>query len=403
MTSERIMIADDEPIILDLYRLQLEEEFQIDTAEGGRQALALLAERGPYAVVVADMHMPSMSGTELLRSVQELHPKAVRIMLTGDDQQNVAVDAVNEGQVFRFLNKPCPADRLAKALRAGLEQHRLLMAEKELLDDTLKGSIKLLMEILSIINPPAFGRASRVCRLVQKLCERMAVGNSWEISVAATLSQIGCVSLPDSVLEKLQRGETLTLAETKLYKSHPQLGCSLVAKIPRLERVAQIIALQQVPQDFEKLTGHDPQRLEVAQHAGILKAALDYDSLIEQGVSPDSAIREMFNRPATYEPRVLRSLAELVPETRGQCVRHVPLAQLQDGMVLGGHLTDTSGLVLVANGQVITAWLLERLRNREHTYGSKVKEPICILQAERPTDELQETSPVELHTSLSAN
>jgi len=396
MTSERILIADDEPIVLDLYRLQLGEEFQIDTAEGGRQALGLLAETGPYALVVADMHMPSMSGTELLRRVQESHPKTVRIMLTGDDQQNVAVDAVNEGQVFRFLNKPCPADRLAKALRAGLEQHRLLVAEKELLDDTLKGSIKLLVEILSIINPPAFGRASRVCRLVQKLCDRMAVENSWEISVAATLSQVGCVSLPDSVLEKLQRGETLTPAESTLYKSHPQLGCTLVAKIPRLERVAQIIALQQVPQDFEKLTGHDPQRLEVAQRAGYLKAALDYDSLIEQGVSPDNAIREMFNRPATYEPRLLRSLAEIVPKTRGQSVRHVPLAQLQEGMVLGGHITDTSDMILVAKGQVITAWLLERLRHRGHTGGSNVKEPICILQAERATDEIQETSPAEL-------
>jgi hypothetical protein len=320
-------------------------------------------------------------------------------MLTGDDQQNVAVDAVNEGQVFRFLNKPCPADRLAKALRAGLEQHRLLMAELELLDNTLKGSIKLLMEILSIINPPAFGRASRVCRLVQKLCDRTAVENSWEISVAATLSQIGCVSLPDSILEKLQRGETLTPDETKLYKSHPQLGCSLVAKIPRLDRVAQIIALQQVPQDFEKLAEHDPQRLEVALRAGFLKAALDYDSLIEQGVSPESAIREMFHRPATYEPRVLRSLAELVPETRGQGVRHVPLAQLREGMVLGGHLTDTSGNILVANGQVITAWLLERLRRRAHTGGSKAKEPICILQAERATDENQETSPAELQSA----
>src|SRR6266705_2199227 len=106
MSTNKILIVDDESTVLELYQLQLGSEFDIITAESGEAALALLAEHGPCAIVVADMHMPGMNGTELLRRVQESYRETVRMVLTSDDQQAVATEAVNEGQIFRFLNKP---------------------------------------------------------------------------------------------------------------------------------------------------------------------------------------------------------------------------------------------------------------------------------------------------------
>jgi response regulator RpfG family c-di-GMP phosphodiesterase len=263
-----------------------------------------------------------------------------------------------------------------------LEQYRLITAERDLLDKTLISSIQLLVEILSIINPPAFGRASRVCRIVQKLCAELAVENSWEISVAAMLSQLGCVSLPDGVLEKLQRGEKLNAEDTTLYQSHPRLGHDLIAKIPRLERVAQMIALQQQPFEIEQMQGQDPQHREILTRAGFLKVALDYDALLEQGQCPEEALREMLGRCGSYEPRVLRSLADIVLETAEEDVRQISLVELREGMVLAAHLTDASGAVLVAKGQVVTTWLLERLRHRCTVSSRAIREPICVLVPE---------------------
>ncbi len=384
MASDKILIVDDEKTMLDLYRAQLEGAFSVETAESGQEALALLESQGPYAVIVVDMHMPGISGAELLRRVQASHPQTVRIMLTGDDRQDVAVNAVNEGQVFRFLQKPCNTDRLDRALRAGVEQYRLVMAEKELLANTLKGSVDLLVEILSIINPTAFGRARRACRITQKLCDALAVENCWEITIAAMLSQVGCVTLPDAILQKLQHGAKLSPAEAKLYESHPRLGSDLVSKIPRLQRVAQIIALQQRPVDLAALARLDPESQEVATRAGFLKVALDFDELVEQGNAPRLALRIMSKRPRTYEDSVLRALVQSVDGAPVQSVRKISISELREGMFLEDNVVDTSGALLVSRGQEVTPYLLVRLWHRVAAGGMTIQEPISVSQVERP-------------------
>jgi len=393
MTTNRILIVDDESTVLDLYQLELGSEFDIDTTESGEAALARLVEHGPCAIVVADMHMPGMNGTELLRRVQELHHETVRMMLTGDDQQAVAIEAINEGQIFRFLNKPCPADRLAKALREGLTQYRLIRAEKELLANTLNGSINLLVEILSIVNPLAFGRATRVRRIVQKLCNRLHVENGWEISIAAMLSQIGCVSLPDLVLEKVRRGEKLMTDEAKLYASHPQLGHDLVSKIPRLNRIADIIALQLVPYDSDKLASKEPEERDLAMRADFLRSALDYDASISHGRRPEQAAQAMFNRPCGYQPRVLRALVEIVNEERDRGSRDISLGELREGMVLKEDIVDLSGAVLITKGHEITEWLLGRLWHQK-AVGRLICEPIRIFNPEKVSVAPNEPGPV---------
>jgi response regulator RpfG family c-di-GMP phosphodiesterase len=394
MSSNKILIVDDESTVLELYQLQLGSEFDVITAESGEAALALLAERGACAIVVADMHMPGMNGTELLRRVQQSYRETVRMILTSDDQQAVAIEAVNEGQIFRFLNKPCPADRLAKALREGLTQYRLITAEKDLLANTLNGSINLLVEILTIVSPLAFGRATRVRQLVQKLCNRLHVENSWEISIAAMLSQVGCVSLPDSVLEKVQRGEKLMADEAKLYASHPQLGHDLVSKIPRLNRIADIIALQLVPYDDEKLASKEPDVRDLAMRADFLRSALDYDAMVSQGRRPEQVVQEMFNRPGGYQPRVLRALTEIVNEERDRGARDVSLSQLREGMVLKDDIVDSSGDVLITKGHELTKWLLERLQHQK-AGGRLICEPIRILHTEQMSVSSIELKPVD--------
>ena len=159
--TEKILCVDDEPNVLQACRRQLRKRFHIETADGGEQALQAIAGQDPYAVIVSDMRMPGMDGIQFLARAKELTPNSVRIMLTGNSDQQTAIEAVNEGNIFRFLTKPCPAESLAKAIAAGVEQYRLVTAEKELLEKTLRGSIKVLTEVLSLVNPTAFGRAAR--------------------------------------------------------------------------------------------------------------------------------------------------------------------------------------------------------------------------------------------------
>src|SRR4030067_3783918 len=153
--EEKILFVDDDPNILSAYQRQLRKQFTVDTALGGDLGLTAIANHGPYSVIVADMGMPGMNGVQFLSKVKEIAPDSVRMMLTGNADQHTAMSAINEGNIFRFLTKPCQPEVITKVLTAGIEQYRLVTAEKDLLEKTLNGRVKGLNDTLAIVNPTA--------------------------------------------------------------------------------------------------------------------------------------------------------------------------------------------------------------------------------------------------------
>src|SRR5689334_4738053 len=105
--SSKIVCVDGEESVLAGLQRSLRREFTVEIAGGRAAGLAATAADGPYAVVMADMQMPGLNGVEFLKQVEVKAPDAIRIMLTGNADQKTAVDAVNDGHVFRFLTKPC--------------------------------------------------------------------------------------------------------------------------------------------------------------------------------------------------------------------------------------------------------------------------------------------------------
>ncbi|MBL3527670.1 MAG: EAL domain-containing protein [gamma proteobacterium endosymbiont of Lamellibrachia anaximandri] len=128
--KDKILIVDDDPLILKGYRRSLRNRFTLDTAGSGREALELIADGSPYAVVVSDMRMPGMDGLELLQQLHEASPDTVRVMLTGNADQQTAVDAVNKGKVFRFLTKPCDSSEMADVLQKSVERFQMQLIMK---------------------------------------------------------------------------------------------------------------------------------------------------------------------------------------------------------------------------------------------------------------------------------
>ncbi len=135
--SSQVLLVDDEQNVLSALRRGLRGRFDLETAEGGTVALEMIRDRGPYAVVVTDMRMPEVDGLDVLSSVRKSHPDTMRVMLTGNADQKTAIDAVNQGAIFRFLNKPCPADVLGDTIEEAMRQHQVQAAERTLLTRTL--------------------------------------------------------------------------------------------------------------------------------------------------------------------------------------------------------------------------------------------------------------------------
>lgn len=160
-----VLCVDDELRVLEGLAMHLRRQFTVFRATSGKQGLAELAEHGPFVVALSDMRMPEMNGAEFLSQVHTSAPDTVRMLLTGYADIEVAASAINDGQVFRFLVKPCPPERLRLAFSAALHQYRLITAERELLEHTLRGSVEALVNVLALVHPQAFGRAVRLREL----------------------------------------------------------------------------------------------------------------------------------------------------------------------------------------------------------------------------------------------
>ena len=132
LIGDRVLFVDDEISALRGYQRVLHGEFSVSTAVGGEQGLAAIQANGPYAVVVSDMKMPGMNGAEFLSRVRERAPETVRMLLTGYADLQSAIDAVNRGNIFRFLTKPCEKETLIEAINRGLEQYRSTVTQKEI-------------------------------------------------------------------------------------------------------------------------------------------------------------------------------------------------------------------------------------------------------------------------------
>jgi len=119
----KVLLVDDDAMVLAGLKRHLRNQFRIETALSGEEGLKRVEENGPYAVIVSDFSMPGMNGIEFLCRVKETDPDSVRMMLTGSADMSTAIQAVNEGSIFQFHPKPCPADTLGKAIQSGIDAY----------------------------------------------------------------------------------------------------------------------------------------------------------------------------------------------------------------------------------------------------------------------------------------
>ncbi len=364
--SEKILFVDDDPNLLSGIRRQFRETLNITTALEGEEGLRILTEDGPFAVVVSDMRMPKMNGIQFLAKASERCPDTVRLMLTGNADVETAMHAVNEGNIFRFLVKPCHKDTMTWALEAAVKQYRLVNAERELLEGTLKGSIRVLTDILSLVNPKAFSRTARIRGYVRQIVQELGLDNPWQYELGALLSQIGSISVPADILEQHYAGAELSPEEQAMVDQQTDLAGKLLGRIPRLEAVTEMIRRQSDHLEKYFVKGELPRRPELVG-ALILKTASDFDLLLMQGNSQAEAIGTLRKKDTIYPPIMLEILKNVDLEMSKSKVIAVKVVQLDSSMTLAEEIRTRRGLLIATRGQRITLSmrrLLENLKSR---------------------------------------
>ncbi len=344
----RVLCVDDEPRVLEGL-VPILRRFDLVMANSAAAGLEQI-QAAPCAVVISDMRMPQMNGAEFLKRVREISPDTVRILLTGYADLKSAVSAVNEGQIFRFLTKPCSPEQLLGSVHAAVEQNRLITAEKELLEQTLHGCVQMLGDILSLTHPVAFGRANRIKKHVAMLLDSMGEKNRWHIEVAAMLVEIGAITLPEETLRKAHNGEPLTPEEQRSVDELPGVARRILGSIPRLDPVIDLLGELSLPAP-RTLGGR------------VLRVALEFDNIESRGVPKAEAIAILRARHERYDAQILARFADLIGGELKEQIREIPLRLVEPGMTFVDDVRMHSGILLVARGYQVTDSFVARAKN----------------------------------------
>jgi response regulator RpfG family c-di-GMP phosphodiesterase len=353
-----ILCVDDEPEVLLGLKLHLKRHYVVHLAGGGAEGLEVLRDNRDVAVILSDMRMPEMDGAKFLNAAKTAAPDSVRMLLTGYSDMQSAIAAINEGQIFRFISKPCPPDQLLGAFRAAIAQHELIVAERVLLQQTLLGCVESLAKVLSVTKPAAFGRALRLRAKVRSVVSHLGLQNQWQIEAAALLSQLGAVILSEELLMKLNEGEAMDAADRRDLAASIETSVQMLENIPRLEPVLEILKYLAI-----ETRGQLPSDLNAGPPGALLlRLALEWDQWEAQGSSHAEVLAKLTANEALYGSDTLNALKDMpAPAGTQAAPRPTPVRDLEPGMILAEDLVRKNGVVILPRGFEIDRGLLDHV------------------------------------------
>ncbi|CAB3771001.1 chemotaxis protein CheY [Burkholderia sp. MSh2] len=415
-----ILLVDDEPSVLSaLRRVFRPAGYEILIAESGEAALEILAST-EVDLIVSDMRMPGMSGAEFLSVARARYPDTMRILLTGYAEIASVVQAVNEGGVYRYLNKPWDDHDLLLTIEQALEQRRLrreaarLAAQNEAQNEALRrfntaleaqvrarteelGQTVLFLEaaqrdlkssftamvqvcasMIELRCGDAGGYAMRVGEISRRLALSLELGelHAQDVYFAGLLHGIGKLSLPDELLRKPPG--RMTAEEHGLFQQHPLRAQMVLMPVAQLHRVASIVLHQ-----YERFNGRGtPDGLagdSIPFGSRIVAVVRDFEGLRKGDIGAPHSVEQALDAMRSqaglrYDPRIVDRLGELMrdPASLGiaASVASIKSAQLRDGMQLADDLRTHRGVLLMTKGSVMSAHQIELVRRFETREGT---------------------------------
>lgn len=282
-----ILLVDDEPSILSaLKRLLRRDGYRILTAgdgEEGLEVLQLANGQNPVSLIVSDQRMPGMSGAQFLEKSIALAPDAIRFLLTGYSDMKSLEEAVNKGEIQRYLTKPWDDDDIRTKIRSSLEQAELVLENKRLqevtrrqnrqlmeisqaldrrvkeqtgevrdqhrqvvalnkqLEESIRATVRFMTALVENIKPDLGRYMRKSAQMARQLGKVMELSDETvdNIELAASLHDIGLIGMPESIWYKDE--EKMSPDEFRLFSQHPVTAAITIESVQRLEDVAEII------------------------------------------------------------------------------------------------------------------------------------------------------------------
>lgn len=397
-----ILIVDDEPIVLNALQFTLEREgFHVVGCTSPLKALAILQERD-FSVIISDQRMPEMMGLEFLVESRRLRPHASRILITAVLALPTIVDAINKGEIFRFVAKPWLREELVATVRNAVQRHDLvakndrLNAEAERLNVELRNanaalqrqvhdleqhrlrvdavnrelgasyenSLELCRRILMTYDPVLGGQAKALVELTAAMAkvDLFTPSERHALKTAAWLCDLGLLGTPRELLQVFRTTpDQLTDRERALLHNHPIYGQTLAALVDARPEVGETVRAHH--ERFDGLGYPDGLAGEkIPWPARCLAVAVGY---VESGLAKAAATERILSRSGTeYDPEAVRLFLKVSTQVHfPKQVREITLHELQPGMILANGIYSPHGLLLIGEGQPLSPETIAKIRN----------------------------------------
>jgi putative nucleotidyltransferase with HDIG domain len=319
-----VLLVDDDVNILHAYKLILRKKFRVLTATSGSEGLALMESEGPFALIISDYKMPQMDGVEFLAAAKTIAPETFRIILTGKSDLETAVEAINRGNVFRFLTKPCPSDRLIATITEAINQYNLVVNERKSLEEQLnKYSSKVIKDFLQAVSSLLVNRdpytaihQERVAELAGAIARKLGLPHKQidAIEMSASVHDIGKMFVPAEILSKPGK---ISDIEYALIKTHSQVGCDILKSIESPFPIAKIVLQHHERQDGSGypagLAGKDILlESRIIAVADVVEAMSSYRPY-RPSLGLDTALQEIIeNKNILYDPDVVDACISVI-------------------------------------------------------------------------------------------
>ncbi|HVS51307.1 MAG TPA: HD domain-containing phosphohydrolase [Opitutaceae bacterium] len=400
--TAEILIVDDEPVVLNALKFTLEREgFHITACTSPLKALAILAERD-FSVIISDQRMPDMMGLDFLIESRRLRPHASRILITAVLALPTIVDAINKGEIFRFVAKPWLREELVATVRNAVQRHELVTHNEELQAETqnlngqlrdangaleakvrdleqqrhrldslnrelatsYENSLELCRRILTTYDPILGGQAKALVEFATQMAatDKFNETERHALRTAAWLCDLGLIGMPREMMRAFRsKTDQLTERERAMLHSHPIYGQTLAALVDPRADVGEVIRAHHERYDGrgypDGLAGDS-----IPWPARCLSVAVGF---VESGLTKSAAIDSILAKSGTdYDPEAVRlflKVSNLVQLPKQ--VREIMLHELEPGMVLANGIYSPHGLLLIGEGQSLSPGTIAKIRS----------------------------------------
>lgn len=372
--KQRILIVDDTPSNIRVLNGILKDQYHVSVATNGIAALEIANSEHSPDLILLDIMMPEMDGYEVCKRLKasKTTSKIPIIFVTAMGKIEDETKGFELGCVD-YITKPISPPIVLARIGTHLELKNAKNRVDQLLSKTLLGSIKMMSDIVSMINPMVFSQSSRLKKYASQIGQDLNLPGIWRLEIATTLSQIGTILIPNHILKKVRDGKTLTVEEQQLFNTHTSIAKELISNIPSLEIIGQIIERQREnPPDTDFNTWDF-----VTTSSQILKLIHDYDKLIIAGRSQSDSFSILHEQKENYSKKLLAMLVELEGAKPENVSKMVYLKDLREGMVLLEDVICDSNVILVGKyteiSENILYLLLKNAKQRE------IREPMRVI------------------------